>query len=177
MKKNLIFLDIDGVLNNSKSLDKAWSEHRSNGIASIDPDCLNNLIDICKETNAFICISSAWRMFTRFDETWIREGNKPNKDFESDFNDLLKLLKDSGLNVIGQTPNLARNGEWTNFIRGQEINKWLTDEKEKDWNWIIIDDNSLFFFEWQLAQAVITSEKLGLTSIDAAHAIILLNGE
>lgn len=56
MKNILVFLDIDGVLNNESFLLK------SGGAEAFDPDNVKLLNKLIKETNASVVISSAWRI-------------------------------------------------------------------------------------------------------------------
>ena len=55
MEIRVVFLDIDGVLNNPNT--------RRGSILSLDPVCIANLNRITRETGARIVVSSTWRRF------------------------------------------------------------------------------------------------------------------
>lgn len=123
----VIFLDIDGVLNNHDTLgldryiptplvlDKRIHDHMS-------PWCIWHLNDIIKQSDAKVVISSTWRL-----------GESTER--------LQAMLDVYGFKgeVIGKTDWLKTN----DTHRGDEIRKWL----EEHWNldiesFVILDDDS-----------------------------------
>ena len=61
---NLIFLDVDGVINSIKHLIEVYNEtHKPHSGYSypFDPNCLENLKRLVSETNSSLVISSTWR--------------------------------------------------------------------------------------------------------------------
>ena len=61
---NVIFLDVDGVLNSVSNLIKVYNEtHKSHSGYSypFDPDCLENLKELVAVTKSNLVISSNWR--------------------------------------------------------------------------------------------------------------------
>lgn len=120
---NIIFLDVDGVLN---SLNYAKEIYKKEGIPHsgydfpFDPKCLNNLKTLVLETNAYIVITSTWRM------------HEIGKAI------LLSELKKYGLEdrVIGYTDVL-------HLTRGEEIKKYLIDHNIQT-NYVILDDDNDF---------------------------------
>lgn len=54
-KYNIIFLDVDGVLNNKDYLLK------TKDALALDPKCIKNFKYIIKKTNARVVLSSSWR--------------------------------------------------------------------------------------------------------------------
>lgn len=149
---NIIFLDVDGVLNSMNKLIETYNEtHKPHSGYSypFDEKCLKNLKLLVQETNSKIVITSTWRK----DD----EGRKT----------LLKALSKYKLdnNVIGHTPIL-------NEIRGIEIKQFLANLKEIP-NFIILDDDSDM---GELMPFLIkTNRQVGLTYENVQEAIIKLN--
>ena len=149
---NLIFLDVDGVLNSSRKLREVWElTHKPHSGYSypFDERCLENLRLLVRETNSKMVITSTWR-----------------KD-EVGRSTLLKVLSEYELDnrVIGYTPVLDET-------RGIEIKQFLISLKETA-NFIILDDDSdmgelMPFF-------IKTNKQVGLTYENVQEAIIKLN--
>jgi hypothetical protein len=151
---NIIFLDIDGVLNcqlfyeesmwHKLLLDKIplyrqvkkllrkllkrkdinWDEYYASQLCKNRIAMLNNL---CEETDSVVVVSSSWRNGKTVDE-------------------LQKILNNSGatFKIIDKTP-------FTGYERGTEISKWLKDNINKEehgclyfdfYRYAIIDDDS-----------------------------------
>ena len=120
---NIIFLDVDGVLNSLKHLKEEYQRNKrpySGFEYPFDSDCLNNLKYLVDETNAYLVITSTWRKL----------------DIGKSI--LLNELKKYGLDerVIGYTDVL-------NTKRGEEVKAYLSKLKDKV-NFIILDDDSDF---------------------------------
>ena len=119
---NIIFLDIDGVLNTGRYQDiqekrdnKSYFYHQFH----FDNICMNNLKEIISEFNAYIVISSSWRI------------EKDRIYWEKILNNFRKYnIEDR---IIDKTPSFST-------IRGNEIKKWIEDNKDKVTNFIILDD-------------------------------------
>jgi hypothetical protein len=145
----VIFLDIDGVLNNTQTVTPVDAPWRGPGsvepgapewtlLVPIDPVCMARLNRLVAETGAKIVMSSSWRLFARWQ-------------------DLGPALARYGLvgDVIGETPDLVNNGEWLNrwrtrdgapfqyerMQRGWEIREWLAAHPEVT-EFVILDDCS-----------------------------------
>lgn len=94
----VIFLDIDGVLNTPKLLQKfGWN--------FIDDILVALLSRIVRETNSKIVLSSTWRIE------------------ENDKNLVIQALSRHGLEIFDVTPVLKRSGGWVQ--RSEEIQAWL----------------------------------------------------
>jgi hypothetical protein len=146
---NVIFLDVDGVLNSEDFLRKREEEHRQLGHdgpafprretkcdcfridRQIDPGAIAHLNDLVEETAAKIVISSSWRKL--FDPP-----------------ELHRILTAHGLvaEIIGETPDApndpdvqAAYGEADRIFRGHEIDFWLRQHPEVD-RFVILDDGS-----------------------------------
>lgn len=117
---NIIFLDVDGVLNSIRNLIKVYEQtHKQHSGYNypFDENCLENLCSLVEKTNSKIVITSTWRRHEK--------GLKVLLDKLEEFN-----LSDK---VIGYTPVL-------NKTRGEEIKKFLDTLNYKP-NFIIIDDD------------------------------------
>ena len=118
---NIIFLDVDGVLNNIKDAEELYEKTRKPVIGYEWPfsECsLNVLKKIVDETDAKIVVTSSWRLEN--------QGR----------NVLLSELKKYDLQekVIGWTPKLKA------FRREEEIIAYLNSNNYENLNFIILDD-------------------------------------
>lgn len=150
MRKPVIFLDIDGVLNNVSCMGE--------GI-HILPEKVKLLDQIQRTTDAEIVISSSWRKLHPLET--IRE-----------------ILWCAGLVnahqcVIGMTPPLYEIGT----IRGNEIDSWM-DQNQFDPTetpYLILDDDSDFTKD-QRSHHLRTINDYGLRHSDVQDAINCLSG-
>lgn len=166
---NIIFLDIDGVLNSQETLRKGIrisNEHvlRLHKITTSIPDCK-------------IVISSSWRVVHKLDE-------------------IIFVLWNAGLRnahkttIIGMTPvwkteyevKFNTGQQLTSSIvgayscRGEEIQAWISNFKSKELikNYCIIDD-TFDFLPNQQSRFIQTSNEIGLQDVQVEEAIKLLN--
>ncbi|MFA6234131.1 MAG: HAD domain-containing protein [Bacteroidota bacterium] len=148
----LLFLDIDGVLNNRASLVELPQD-------AFDPKCVAALNRITDTTGALIVVSSVWR-YTYKMRT-----------------EMQGCLRSRGVTgkVKGCTPRLS--GIKT---RGDEIRAWLETNIDAgiingDVQFVVIDDSSdITPFEYCFVQ---TSPETGLTEEGADRAIALLGSQ
>lgn len=122
---NIIFLDIDGVLNSIDSVLAFRDEHLfwSNRKESLDPVSVGLLHQVCIQTDAKIVISSTWRKLYS----------------EQEFRDIFASYGWSGFPLIGMTTNDKVHPD--SWYRGYEIQHWL--DNHKFWsNYVILDDDS-----------------------------------
>lgn len=143
---DVLFLDIDGVLVNRRSL-----VHQSGMRAKADTDCVAALNRITDSTGASIVVSSTWR---RGGYRFVRES--------------LRLWGVSG-RIIGCTPIL-------NCVdRGEEIQAWIDDYWKVAGgidSFVILDDDEDML---HLSDRLVKTEfEKGLTMSDADRAIALL---
>ncbi|MBQ3020664.1 MAG: hypothetical protein IJD92_00385 [Bacilli bacterium] len=145
---NIIFLDVDGVLNSIDNLERVYKETNkphSGFNYPFDEMCLGNLKILVEKTNAKLVITSIWRK----SEIGKRK--------------LLEVLKKYDLDkyVIGFT-------EVLNSTREEEIKKYLSNLEGKI-NYIILDDKTDFY---ELASFLVnTNIKYGLTKEDVEMGI------
>jgi hypothetical protein len=146
----VIFLDIDGVMNNLESLrfprTKVASSKHSYSVAH--PSCVEALNRITSATDARIVISSTWRGIG--------------------LQVLFEIFHQWGITgkTIGYTPLGGRTCE-----RGAEIQEWLS-AHEVD-SFVILDDgDDMGHVRHRLVQ---TDYQVGLTEADADRAIAILS--
>ncbi len=142
---NIIFLDIDGVLNSGRSFiafstnsraaeyehDPYWFKITK---ATIDPVSVGLLNKVLKDTNAFFVLSSTHRLH-------FKEGEAPTDKLDQII-DYMTNLGVLGERCIGYTKQL-------NTIRGVEIQQWLEENASQfdDVRIAILDDSSDFLPE------------------------------
>lgn len=146
---NMIFLDIDGVLNSEAHLRRLDDQHRQRGHADptrpkhettcecyrlerqIDRNAVTRLNRLVVKTGAKIVVSSSWRKLL-------------------DPPELHRILMNHGLiaEIIGETPEghtdpemLVTYGHIARIFRGHEIDLWLKRHPEVE-HFVILDDGS-----------------------------------
>ena len=107
----IIFLDVDGVLNNDKTADTIPVIR----YIGLDQDKIDLLQKIVSATDAKIVLSSTWRRYTECFEYLIK-----------------RLGQDLSNKIIGRTPVLWKN-------RYDEIVHWLS-EQNNITDFIVLDD-------------------------------------
>ncbi len=142
----VIFLDIDGVLNNREVSIRKKDE----GCRVWDEKCIDRLNRITDETGAKIVISSTWRR---------------SKDFYSIIKNEMGITGE----IIGKTIDylLTPNPE-----RGDEIEEWLSRHPEVTVFVILDDESDMAHLEFHHFQ---TETEFGLTDGQAEAAIRRLN--
>lgn len=154
----IIFLDVDGVLNNAHNIKKCYKKsiNKKNTVyfgknVPFDPYNLKNLAKIVKKTGSKIVLSSTWRIY------------------KSHLYVLEARLAEYGLRIYDMTDNI-------NMIRGVEIKEWLKSHRDIE-NYVVIDDE-----EYDLSNfidnkhLVIVNSEYGLTFGDRVKAIEKLRG-
>jgi hypothetical protein len=144
---NIIFLDIDGVLNSWKDLE---FELENNPDADIYINTIFErptllLKEIINKTDAKIVLSSSWRIVH--------------------FEKAITLLKKYGIRIYDRTPYLGT-------IRGKEIKTWLTDNDYVD-SFVILDDDA--DMEDLIDNLIKTNNYYGLQEEHVEQAINMLN--
>lgn len=166
---NIIFLDIDGVLNSMPYFLYLKKNHIDDEYNQINDYNLQMLSKIYHACNAKIVLSSSWRTL-----------NDP-KDKESYklYESLLRKLNDYDMEIFSQTPVINNN-------RPLEIYTWLSERSDKEnINFVIIDDdfNKEDYEEYDLSKNLVQTqfycddiESAGLTKKLADIAISILKG-
>lgn len=123
----VLFLDVDGVLNSTKSL-VAFGNYPMPKVDArekelFDLTSVELIKKVCKDTNTKIVLSSSWRNC---------------EDWEFVLKGLL------GLDIIDITPTIYDGDR--GWFRGNEIKAWLTEHPEVT-KYAIVDDNNDFLEE------------------------------
>lgn len=126
MKKNVIFLDIDGVLNSEDSTD------RIGHIKGISDKYIKILKDIVDIFNADIILSSSWKSY------WNKDLINSNTDIHNYGKYINEKLNKFGLKISDKTEDY----NWSK--RPIEILSYLSSHPEIE-NYIILDDED---FNW-----------------------------
>lgn len=145
---NIIFFDIDGVLN---------SYNTSMGI---DEKTLDRLINLAKSTNSKLVMSSSWKDVLIHPEIY----SEPDRKFVEN------LIDDLGDLFIGHTPDVDEDN------RELEIQGWLEEHPEVD-NFVILDDQPFNFQEMFESQFVKTTglNGIGLSEENVKEASKILD--
>ncbi len=148
---NIIFLDVDGVLNSLEHLIEVYNQTGKphSGINyPFDERCMLNLKNLVEETNAAIVVTSTWRKNEDEKERLLQELRKY---------DLEKY-------VIGYTKDLGN--------RILEIKEYLN-SISTDVNFIILDDS--IYLEDMVQYLVATNAYFGLREEDVREAKLRLS--
>ena len=154
---NIIFLDVDGVLNLKKYKKEIGSKF-DDPQYQIDPNAVAKLQQIVAMTNAKIVISSTWRL------AFLHSANSVEK-----LQDCFALY---GINdVVDFTPQIfGSDGTPLQSFRSDEINEWLVSRQNV--NFVVLDDIDMTsqFGE----RMILTHEEEGLQDHDVETAIQIL---
>ena len=150
--RKVIFLDIDGVLNNHTHAHKRGPDKKPLGYKVFDPESVMLLNWITDSTDAEIVISSMWREKRTLDE-------------------LREVFFKQGITgeVIDVTPVLGTE-------RGKEVDAWLDANLEMGPIRFVIIDDTPEFDMFQMESYVQTDANIGLRKEHADKAIKLLKG-
>ncbi|GAA4159614.1 hypothetical protein GCM10022217_22580 [Chryseobacterium ginsenosidimutans] len=157
----VIFLDVDGVLNNAEYYkNKSLHSHHKES-SHFDSNNTNALNKIVESTRAKIVISSAWRMLKTLEE-------------------ITMLFNEVGIKaeIIGFTESLHYKDTYKIAPRGLEILKWIRDYhrtlKGGLENYVIIDDED-DILDIQEKHFFHINDVVGLTDQNADVIIEFLN--
>lgn len=154
MYDHIIFLDVDGVLNNRTSMffaSRGMYTPNNRDFDSMDVGCVRLFEYLIKQTDSKFIISSSWRGKTK------RSSSHVFDSFE------LCGFVDAYDYCVGVTPRLSTG-------RGSEIEYWLKTNPTK--NYVILDDDS--FDIYQIENFVQTEHEIGLTVRDIEKAMKIL---
>lgn len=162
---NIIFLDIDGVLNSN-----FWNADHQREISDgtlIDEEKIKLLASLVKKTNSKIILHSGWR-------TWFDPELKPLRNEAAK---LIELLEKEGLHLDGSTPDLTteeiRKTKKFSLVKAGEILLWLKTHNDVN-NWVVLDDLDLHNAQIEKHQ-VKPDQAVGLTIADVEKAVKILS--
>ena len=162
----VIFLDVDGVLNNKLFLKKRriiLKENKGIYIPRLDDKNFIALKTLVERTNAKIILSSYWRYY--FDKNLMPNNN----GLHNHGKDLTLKLRKHNLSLKDKTST-----DLTRFQkRGDIIKEYLHTHEDID-NFVILDDDNIMkeFTDTNLVQ---TKPEYGLTMSDVKKAENILN--
>ena len=155
----LIFLDIDGVLN-----DRAFNHDAQS--STIKPECVAHFNRVIHETGAAVVLTSSWRYLTM--------DAAPDAPALMTHSGLRYLLRTHGvtakLQIIGCTERDCEEHGGKN--RGRQITRYLEACKDVE-SYVVLDDNAFDIAE-RGHPFVQTDGRVGLTAVDADRAIAFL---
>lgn len=155
----IIFLDIDGVLNQRGSKSRSPS-----GCLGIDSDKLDKLKQIVNETNAKIVLTSTWKtdwFKTEFKDELPRDGAYLEKKF-----------RERGIYILDKTEEPS----WAE--RGIGVISYIEKYKENVESFVVLDDESFDFESVGISDRFVhTSFETGLLSEHVEKSIKILNTE
>lgn len=164
--ENVLFLDIDGVLNSN-----FWNDSHQREISDgtlIDEDKIKLLAGLVKRTNSKIILHSGWR-------TWFDSGLTP---LRTEAERLVELLEKEGLYLDGVTPDLTteeiRRTKKFSLVKADEILLWLKAHCDVA-EWVVLDDIDLHNPQVERHQ-VKPDPAIGLTGADVEKAVRILLG-
>ena len=156
----VIFLDIDGVLNEESS------RSRCCGYKGIDDKKVENLAMIVKATGAEIVLISTWK------DDW-RKTDKSHQGMLANYLD--KKLKKQGLAVLDKTESVDRASGF-HLSRGEGILQYLSTHTVE--GYVILDDYQFDYDGCGLTENYVKTDNKdgGLTEELSQKAILILNG-
>lgn len=171
-----IFLDVDGVLTNSG--------YRNPETKNIDPEKIELINEIVKQTGAVIVLTSTWK-----------DGYNKDTGEKDDYYKVLEhLMLEHGLQIYDITdkiPALTRESMYVSislndleFVhcvhgtgRGAEVDKWINDHHPD--SYVILDDEDHGWKEYGYEDAWVQTSWYdpngGLGKNDVKKAIVILN--
>lgn len=151
-----IFLDIDGVLNSTRSMvaarvtNSAYRSYMERHYSELDPIAISLLRGLVQKSKAEIIISSSWRILY--------------KDIQF-FKDLFTNFGWKDAPVVGMTP-ITDSG-----FRGQEVHQYIECNDFFNTPYVIIDDDSDFYEHQPLVR---TDSNVGLSYDNYSKALSML---
>lgn len=150
----VIFLDVDGVLNCTKT------ERQIHKMRFVDTRKMLRVREICERTGAKVVISSSWR------DGALEDANPWDKHM---WKALIDEFDRHRIPVIGMTPFAP--DRW----RGDEINMWLKLQEEPVKDFVIVDDIVCDLTRFvSVGRVVQTVDAWGLTKAKMEECIKIL---
>ena len=137
MKKKIIFLDIDGVLNGynfwsvlgwniaCKLNIKGWYREHTRKPFGIHEEKVRRLAKIVKKTGAKVVMSSSWR------HGWWKTPYEKQWEDQKQLTDLLHKYNIEVIDITGSSPDGRRD---------KEIKAWVNEHLDEIYSFVILDD-------------------------------------
>ena len=176
---NIIFLDIDGVMNSTEEMIALYNQHGS----SIDntlpsPTKCKLLKQLVEETGAKVVLSSSWRLSLNAIQKLIDLFEPYNLILSGFTCHEVESKKFKNSPYEGIKPRYQHTiGNFGTYIedRGAEIAAWLLDHPKVS-NFVILDDEDSDIKAWFPNNLVKTDIQVGLTLDDCLKATEILKG-
>ena len=161
VKKHVLFLDVDGVINNRWAMVEGTKRAKEEGTgytdfegfmfpSRMDPECIDRLNRLVKEGDFDVVLSSIWR----YGRPWQVTSRYFRQVCGAEFD------------LIGATPD-----SWKSKGRGEEIEKWRSEVGDAR-AFVILDDDS--DMEPHMDRLVLVKGEPGLQDHDVDKALALL---
>lgn len=150
---NVIFLDVDGVLNDRTT------EDRCNACIGVDNSKVFRLAQIVKENDAVIILSSSWRY-----HWWKKEKETDEQHPLGEYLD--KKLASYGIKITDKLPTPGT-------ARGKTIRNWLKEHPEVK-TFVVLDDEEFDYREddvWLIPYLVKTSFYSACGGLQDSHVM------
>lgn len=132
---NVIFLDIDGVLNCIESKSRMVDENNTSYVG-IDKHKILRLKKIVEKTNAKVVLISTWRLH-------LYKNDRVDKYMRQRF-------KKYDIEIYSCV-------DYKEYFRGNGIKKWLTEHPDVE-GWVVLDDEWFVDYDKEIAQHLIRPE-------------------
>lgn len=165
---NVLFIDIDGVLNTCSPLsaNEVWKNAERTEL-NIDEDKVCLIAQIVQSAEIKLVMHSGWRFF--YDDLM----NPMTQEAE----ELRRMFCRNGVIISGRTPDYSteeiRQNRKFSLVKAREIRAWLAQHPECE-NFLILDDMDLHDTDLMKHQ-IQTDPALGLTECDVERAIMYLS--
>ena len=162
---NIIFLDIDGVLNSN-----FWNDIHQKEISDgtlIDEMKVSLLSSLVERGRAKIVLHSGWKY-------WFDKNCHPVR---KEAKKLVEIFEKYAIKIFDRTPDLAndeiRQSKKFSLVKADEIKLWLREHSEIT-NWIVIDDLDLNDQDIAIHQ-IKPNQNIGLTLEDIEKGLSYLD--
>lgn len=166
----LIFVDIDGVLNNM--LDKTSYFCLDPSTYGISPVNVGRLVKLIQKTGAQIVWCTAWRQYPD-DHSYYYNGMK----FDSHFKETRELLKDYEFKEIPKCPHISKKTKKDDILGFFYLLQDKLGVNMADVNFAILDDAKNHGLEYFDRHFFFTDVETGLTDSDVEAVSLYLNKE
>lgn len=148
---DIIFLDIDGVLNSEEYYENTPSQKIK--MFGVDDKPLNLLLNLLEHSNVKIVLTSSWRCGTLLDTI------RKFIDYGTNISKLTPYM----IGVTKRTDDFYENGKWA--TRGHQIKHFMDDCEVPITQYCIIDDD-IDMLKEQSEHFVHINSRVGLTKND-----------
>ena len=134
----VVFLDVDGVLNTSKTFERVYCSFKNTGKKELEIDSfrLEYLRQIIDETNSRVVLSSTWRRFFEKTDNRIIPRNEKGKQFY----DMLSNYNIEIYDILSFDNDINREGLIIDWLSKNEVENFIIIDVEHSLFNILIDN-------------------------------------